>query len=613
MVVDYCIVLAGGADKLLAYIRGAFTSAGIRVVQESNLDGGSKIALSLTATARAFEVEADHLELLKPRSGVDEISGTRGREEVFTIETASDFDGYGKEGFWHLCERSQMVRSLLDHLPVPSDAEAKAILPGGGTKAGAGTETSLLRWLERQGILQAALPLHDADLAKKVFWTVASPKSLLSIDMSPLQEYYGSEVAFYFAWMMHFTNWLLVPGVVGLALMCIWAILFVQFWDRSAAWYSCEWGIPHDLAHHDEIRLDFWGETRTSPVTGKPEVHFSATRRWVRYGVSTLVTCLMLGVAFTVMILSLNLQGYVHEKSPVRVDALSRFAEPGEIFDPNATFTSLIPVILHTIVIMFLNGQYRSVAETLTEWENHKTVHDHENALIIKRFLFEAFDCYIALFYIAFYELDPIKLRQELVSLYTADSLRRLFTETMLPYAMQTASAWQAHRQQKTAQAKGAKANAQQNEAVEAELRRDEYEQFDDYLEMVIQFGYVTLFASAFPLSAALSIACNVLEIRSDMAKLTFMTVWFPSFFSGPDGDTTTALGSGRYVVGLVFGIEHFLLFAALIITWVVPKQPRWVRIDAARREYEKNQALRLARAAQHAEHAQGNHKKKNS
>ena len=171
--------------------------------------------------------------------------------------------------------------------------------------------------------------------------------------------------------------------------MCIWAILFVQFWDRSAAWYSCEWGIPHDLAHHDEVRLDFWGETRTSPVTGKPEVHFSATRRWVRYGVSTLVTCLMLGVAFTVMILSLNLQGYVHEKSPVRVDALSRFAEPGEIFDPNATFTSLIPVILHTIVIMFLNGQYRSVAETLTEWENHKTVHDHENALIIKRFLFE--------------------------------------------------------------------------------------------------------------------------------------------------------------------------------------------------------------------------------
>ena len=91
------------------------------------------------------------------------------------------------------------------------------------------------------------------------------------------------------------------------------------------------------------------------------------------------------------------------------------------------------------------------------------------------------------------------------------------------------------------------------------------------------------------------------------------MTVWFPSFFSGPDGDTTTALGSGRYVVGLVFGIEHFLLFAALIITWVVPKQPRWVRIDAARREYEKNQALRLARAAQHAEHAQDNHKKKNS
>ena len=39
-------------------------------------------------------------------------------------------------------------------------------------------------------------------------------------------------------------------------------------------------------------------------------------------------------------------------------------------------------------------------------------------------------------------------------------------------------------------------------------------------MKMVIEFGYVTLFASAFPLAAALSLVYNIIEIRSDLFKL---------------------------------------------------------------------------------------------
>lgn len=41
---------------------------------------------------------------------------------------------------------------------------------------------------------------------------------------------------------------------------------------------------------------------------------------------------------------------------------------------------------------------------------------------------------------------------------------------------------------------------------------------------MVIEYGYITLFASAFPLASALSIVCNLIEIRSDGFKLAFVT-----------------------------------------------------------------------------------------
>jgi hypothetical protein len=41
---------------------------------------------------------------------------------------------------------------------------------------------------------------------------------------------------------------------------------------------------------------------------------------------------------------------------------------------------------------------------------------------------------YIALFYVAFWELDIEKLRGELVSLYTVDSMRRVATESVIPF-----------------------------------------------------------------------------------------------------------------------------------------------------------------------------------
>ena len=45
--------------------------------------------------------------------------------------------------------------------------------------------------------------------------------------------------------------------------------------------------------------------------------------------------------------------------------------------------------------------------------ENHRLARDYEDSLILKRVLFECFDCYIALLYIAFYQLNCTRLRSE--------------------------------------------------------------------------------------------------------------------------------------------------------------------------------------------------------
>lgn len=59
----------------------------------------------------------------------------------------------------------------------------------------------------------------------------------------------------------------------------------------------------------------------------------------------------------------------------------------------------------------------------------------------------------------------------------------------------------------------------------------------DDYLEMFIQFGYVTLFSSAFPLAAFCALLNNVVEIRSDAFKLC-MT------YQRPFGKTVENIGT---------------------------------------------------------------------
>ena len=44
---------------------------------------------------------------------------------------------------------------------------------------------------------------------------------------------------------------------------------------------------------------------------------------------------------------------------------------------------------------------------------------------------------------------------------------------------------------------------------------------FDDYLELLLQFGYVFLFSAVYPLAAVWALFNNIIEIRSDAFKIS--------------------------------------------------------------------------------------------
>lgn len=53
------------------------------------------------------------------------------------------------------------------------------------------------------------------------------------------------------------------------------------------------------------------------------------------------------------------------------------------------------------------------------------------------------------------------------------------------------------------------------------EMEKDEIELFDDYLEMVMTFGYITLFAAAFPFGTSLFSLFLYMETKVDTGKLS--------------------------------------------------------------------------------------------
>ena len=98
----------------------------------------------------------------------------------------------------------------------------------------------------------------------------------------------------------------------------------------------------------------------------------------------------------------MNAQGYISsndipedQEHPLHYPLIARLAEPGGIFDAESPVKSIIPIIIRAAVVFAMNSVYSVIAEKLTEFENHETIVSHQNSLILKRILFEAFDAFI--------------------------------------------------------------------------------------------------------------------------------------------------------------------------------------------------------------------------
>ncbi|XP_061172971.1 anoctamin-8-like [Saccostrea echinata] len=155
----------------------------------------------------------------------------------------------------------------------------------------------------------------------------------------------------------------------------------------------------------------------------------------------------------------------------------------------------------------------------------------------------------------------------------------------------------------------------------EVESAMKQYEDtLEDYLEMFIQFGYVTLFSSAFPLAALCALLNNIVEVRSDAFKLC-MTYQRPFGRSveniGTWQDALELMGviaiivncaligvSGQVqrmvpgasietVILIIVLLEHIILGLKFLIAYAIPDIPETIETKRAKLEFLRREALK--------------------
>ncbi|KAM4574047.1 anoctamin-8 isoform 2-T2 [Fundulus diaphanus] len=143
---------------------------------------------------------------------------------------------------------------------------------------------------------------------------------------------------------------------------------------------------------------------------------------------------------------------------------------------------------------------------------------------------------------------------------------------------------------------------------------------FQDYQEMFVQFGYVVLFSSAFPLAAMCALINNIIEIRSDAFKLCtglqrpfgvrvesigqwqtamegmgLIAIIVNCYLIGQCGQLQRLfpwLSPEMAIISIVI-LEHFAILLKYIIHVAIPDIPTWVKEEMAKLDYQRREAFK--------------------
>uniref|UniRef100_A0A8C7GAZ8 Anoctamin n=1 Tax=Oncorhynchus kisutch TaxID=8019 RepID=A0A8C7GAZ8_ONCKI len=340
------------------------------------------------------------------------------------------------------------------------------------------------------------------------------------------------------SWQSHmFDN----VGTVFFAIfMGIWVTLFLEFWKRRQARLEYEWDLVDfeeeqqqlQLRPEYEIKCTSRRLNRVTQVLVLPSLTCIITLATVIFWISLIIACIIGVIAYRLAV-------YAAFASIMKDSPTNNIHMVGSLITPQLA-TSVTASCINFVIIMILNVMYERVAIWITDMEIPKTHLEYENKLTVKMFLFQFVNYYSSCFYVAFFkgkfvgrpgdyiymfgwsklrneECDPggclIELTTQLVIVMAGKQVWGNIQEALVPWLLN----WWGSRKARS-----------HPESLYSRWEQDHDLQnfshlglFYEYLEMVIQFGFITLFVASFPLAPLLALLNNIIEVRVDAWKFT--------------------------------------------------------------------------------------------
>ncbi|XP_061526571.1 anoctamin-1a isoform X1 [Phycodurus eques] len=326
--------------------------------------------------------------------------------------------------------------------------------------------------------------------------------------------------------------------------MALWAVLFMEHWKRrqmrlNYVWDLTGFGEEEEEEHKDHNRAEYelrvmQKAMRQENSTSKGEkVKLTCTDRLPAYLNTVAMMALMITVTFVIVF------GVVLYRISIKT-ALHISTYPAAQYNVRATVKTTAAII-NLIVIIILDEIYGSIARWLTVLEVPKTDKSFEERLIFKTFVLKFVNAFTPIVYLAFFRGRlvgrPGKYLYVVASYRMeecahAGCLMELCIQlciTMLGKQLIQNNLFEIGipKLKKMLRKKKSELDKKQQEELTKTLQQHEKDHLlgpfvglnPEYMEMIIQFGMVTLFVASFPLAPLFALLNNIIEIRLDAKK----------------------------------------------------------------------------------------------
>ncbi|XP_017969038.1 anoctamin-1 isoform X2 [Drosophila navojoa] len=335
------------------------------------------------------------------------------------------------------------------------------------------------------------------------------------------------------------------PSTIFFAVfMSFWATLFLELWKRYSAEITHRWDLTGFDVHEEHprpqylARLEHIEPTRTDYVTNIKEPRVPFWRMKLPATVfSFSVVVLLIALAFVALVAVV-----VHRMSML---AALKVDGSGMTTSKAIVIAAASAAFVNLCLLYILNYLYNHLAEYLTELEMWRTQTQFDDSLTLKIYLLQFVNYYASIFYIAFFKgkfvghpgeyITVFKYRQEecssggcltelciqLAIIMIGKQAFNTILEVYLPMFWRKVQAIQVGLSRLFGN------SVKPDKAKDERWMRDfklldwgARSLFPEYLEMVLQYGFVTIFVAAFPLAPFFALLNNILEMRLDAKKL---------------------------------------------------------------------------------------------